>query len=55
MTPADAAAIRGDVKYDCVKSGLELMGNLVDWYRVNSAGESIGFFQIAGGIVFAEN
>lgn len=45
-----AAAIRGDVKYDCVKSGLELMGNLVDWYRTNSADESIGFFQIAGGI-----
>ena len=45
-----AAAIRGEVKYDCVKSGLELMGNLVDWYRANSAEESIGFFQIAGGI-----
>jgi deoxyhypusine synthase len=45
-----AAAIRGDVKYDCVKSGLELMGNLVDWYRANSEDQSIGFFQIAGGI-----
>jgi deoxyhypusine synthase len=45
-----AAAIRGEVKYDCVKSGLELMGNLVEWYRTNSAEQSIGFFQIAGGI-----
>jgi len=45
-----AAAIRGDVKYDCVKSGLELMGYLVDWYKTNSADSSIGFFQIAGGI-----
>ena len=45
-----AAAIRGDVEYSCVKSGLELMGWLVDWYRDNSVDESIGFFQIAGGI-----
>ncbi len=45
-----AAAIRGDVQYGCVKSGLELMGNLVDWYKANSVDESIGFFQIAGGI-----
>jgi deoxyhypusine synthase len=45
-----AAALRGDVKYDCMKSGLELMGNLVDWYRRNSEDESIGFFQIGGGI-----
>jgi deoxyhypusine synthase len=45
-----AAAIRGDVKYECVKSGLELMGYLVEWYKTNSEDESIGFFQIAGGI-----
>jgi deoxyhypusine synthase len=46
-----AAALRGDVKYDCVKSGLELMGNLVEWYKTVTAGEtSLGFFQIAGGI-----
>ena len=45
-----AAAIRGDVKYDCMKSGLELMGNLVDWYKRNSEDESVGFFQIGGGI-----
>lgn len=45
-----AAAIRGDVKYDSVKSGLELMGELVDWYGTNSAEQSVGFFQIGGGI-----
>jgi deoxyhypusine synthase len=45
-----AAAIRGEVKYDCVKSGLELMGSLVDWYKANSQDNSIGFFQIGGGI-----
>ncbi|MPZ49408.1 MAG: deoxyhypusine synthase [Dehalococcoidia bacterium] len=45
-----AAAIRGEVNYQCMKSGLELMGNLVDWYKANSQEHSIGFFQIAGGI-----
>ena len=46
-----AAAIRGDVNYDCVKSGLEQMGELVDWYKTNTArSTSIGFFQIGGGI-----
>ncbi len=33
-----------------VKSGLEQMESLVSWYRKNSADESIGFFQIGGGI-----
>jgi deoxyhypusine synthase len=45
-----AAAIRGEVDYGCMKSGLELMGELVEWYRANSQGQSIGFFQIGGGI-----
>ena len=45
-----AAAIRGDVNYNCVKSGLELMGELVDWYKTNTEDTSIGFFQIGGGI-----
>ena len=43
-------AIRGHVDYNCMKSGLELMGELVDWYKANSQGHSIGFFQIGGGI-----
>ncbi len=45
-----AAAIRGDVDYNCVKSGLEQMGALVEWYKANSVDKSIGFFQIGGGI-----
>lgn len=35
---------------DIVKSGLETMSFLVDWYRQNSKEKSIGFFQIGGGI-----
>jgi deoxyhypusine synthase len=45
-----AAAIRGEIDYQCLKSGVELMGSLVDWYKENSADQSIGFFQIGGGI-----
>jgi deoxyhypusine synthase len=46
-----ANVIRGQVSnYQVVKSGVEQMAALVDWYRINSATESIGFFQIAGGI-----
>ncbi len=33
-----------------VKSGLEQMSLLIDWYLQNSEKESIGFFQIGGGI-----
>ena len=41
--------IKGDVKrFDTVKSGVEQMAALVDWYRSQSS--SIGFFQIGGGI-----
>jgi deoxyhypusine synthase len=43
--------IKGDISsYQVVKSGLELMGFWVDWYKTNSKSASIGFFQIAGGI-----
>ena len=46
-----ANTIRGDVSnFQVVKSGLEQMAALIDWYRKNSAEQSIGFFQIAGGI-----
>jgi deoxyhypusine synthase len=45
-----AAAKRGEVDYACVKSGLEQMGALVDWYLENTVDESLGFFQIGGGI-----
>ena len=33
-----------------VKTGLEAMGMLMDWYRENSLKHPIGFFQIGGGI-----
>ena len=33
-----------------VKSGLEQMSFLIDWYRENSKDSEIGFFQIGGGI-----
>lgn len=43
--------VRKDISnFQVVKSGLEQMGMLIDWYRENSKEESIGFFQIAGGI-----
>jgi len=36
--------------YQVVKSGLESMGTLIDWYKQNSQGQGIGFFQVGGGI-----
>jgi deoxyhypusine synthase len=33
-----------------VKGGVEYMMALADWYRATSAGASIGFFQVGGGI-----
>jgi len=33
-----------------VKSGLEQMSFLIDWYKENSKNNAIGFFQIGGGI-----
>ena len=33
-----------------MKSGIEYMVWLADWYRNNSAGKGVGFFQIGGGI-----
>ena len=46
-----ANVVRGDVgNIQVVKSGLEQMAALIDWYRKTSQDESIGFFQIGGGI-----
>jgi deoxyhypusine synthase len=46
-----ANVIRGDVStFQVVKSGVEQMAALIDWYRQNTSNDSIGFFQIAGGI-----
>lgn len=36
--------------FHVVKSGLEQMALLIDWYRSSSKDETIGFFQIGGGI-----
>ncbi|MFN4298713.1 MAG: deoxyhypusine synthase family protein [Thermaurantimonas sp.] len=42
--------IKGDVKPSVVKSGIEYMVWLADYYIKNSSGKGIGFFQIGGGI-----
>ena len=42
--------IKGNLKADTVKSGIEYMIYLTEWYRANSDGHGVGFFQIAGGI-----
>ncbi|MDO8470875.1 MAG: deoxyhypusine synthase family protein [bacterium] len=36
--------------FQVVKSGLETMDFLIDWYRENSKDNFVGFFQIGGGI-----
>lgn len=41
----------GDLsRYSIVRAGVEQMGHLIDWYKTNSKDESVGFFQIGGGI-----
>jgi deoxyhypusine synthase len=46
-----ASCLRGDVKSQhTVKSGVEAMMHLAEWYTERSAQTSIGFFQIGGGI-----
>lgn len=46
-----AACIRGDVKSaQTMKSGIETMMALADWYRATTADHPLGFFQIGGGI-----
>jgi deoxyhypusine synthase len=43
--------IKGNLqRIDTVKSGLELMVRLVDWYKEITQDGSLGFFQIGGGI-----
>lgn len=42
--------IKGECKASTVKSGIEYMIYLTEWYRANSGGAGVGFFQIAGGI-----
>ena len=42
--------IKGELQASTMKSGIEYMVWLADWYRKNSEGKGVGFFQIGGGI-----
>ncbi|OHX64332.1 deoxyhypusine synthase family protein [Flammeovirga pacifica] len=42
--------IKGELKTSTVKSGIEYMTWLADWYTENTKDNGIGFFQIGGGI-----
>ncbi|MBU3740900.1 MAG: deoxyhypusine synthase [Candidatus Kapabacteria bacterium] len=42
--------IKGELQASTMKSGIEYMVWLSDWYRQNSSGKGVGFFQIGGGI-----
>jgi deoxyhypusine synthase len=42
--------VTGELKASTMKSGIEYMVWLADWYTQNSGKEGIGFFQIGGGI-----
>ncbi|HLW74069.1 MAG TPA: deoxyhypusine synthase family protein [Gammaproteobacteria bacterium] len=46
-----AHCMKGDIKnVHTVRTGIEYMMYLADWYRKNSGGAGVGFFQIGGGI-----
>jgi deoxyhypusine synthase len=42
--------IKKEIKASTMKSGIEYMTYLADWYIKNSGGKGVGFFQIGGGI-----
>jgi len=42
--------IKSELKASTMKSGIEYMVWLADWYRHNSGGKGVGFFQVGGGI-----
>ncbi|MFN3916828.1 MAG: deoxyhypusine synthase family protein [Flavobacteriales bacterium] len=42
--------IKDELKASTMKSGIEYMTWLADWYVKNSGGQGVGFFQIGGGI-----
>lgn len=44
-----AHCIKGDFEPNLVKNGIETMIFLTEWYRANSGGKGVGFFQIGGG------
>jgi deoxyhypusine synthase len=46
-----AKQITGELRsFNVIKTGLEQMAALVDWYETNARENPIGFFQIGGGI-----
>jgi len=42
--------IKNEIKAVTMKSGIEYMVWLADWYRKNSGDKGVGFFQVGGGI-----
>lgn len=42
--------IKNELNVHTVKTGIEYMIYLTEWYRENSGGHGVGFFQIGGGI-----
>ncbi len=42
--------LKGELKASTMKSGIEYMTFLADWYTENAGTDGIGFFQIGGGI-----
>ena len=42
--------IKQEIKPAAMKSGIEYMAWLADWYKSNCGGKGIGFFQVGGGI-----
>lgn len=42
--------VKGELKPSTMKSGIEYMIFLADWYKKNAGTEGVGFFQIGGGI-----
>lgn len=44
-----AHCIKGEFQPSLVKNGIETMIFLTEWYRANSGGKGVGFFQIGGG------
>ncbi|MCB0741331.1 MAG: deoxyhypusine synthase family protein, partial [Chitinophagaceae bacterium] len=42
--------VKGELQASTVKSGIEYMVWLTDWYKKNAGDKGVGFFQIGGGI-----
>ncbi len=42
--------MEGTVNYEIMRTGIEYMIKLAEWYQANSENKGIGFFQIGGGI-----